>query len=253
MKLAAAAALSACIGTVGLLGGALAEPATNGFNWGGGLGIISANGETRYYGDQTLVAPVGSLAYQLDASIYFGSGPLTYDIEGMLFARDPMQGHVGVFSSYVGYRVGNPNMDRVQVGVDGAWYRDRWTFQGMVGFEFDGFQHGGGVPQGFGVNVAAAAHYYVTDNWRVWAGLGHVSGANMLVIGTEFDPGSVLAGTTRLIARATISTEGMAFLLGGKWRIGGEPRSTLMYDDRHEYATMLHSGTLGFAPTTFRY
>lgn len=253
MRLATVAALAAGVGAAALVGSALAEPATNGFNWIGGLGIGSTNGETRYYADSTFVVPAGSLAFQFDADLFFGSGALGYDLGALLFARDPNRFHVGLMATYVGYRVGNPNMDRAGVGVDAAYYLDRWTFQAMAGLEFDAFQHGGGIPQGIGVNAAAAAHFYIGDNWRVWTGVGHVSGANMIVIGTEFDPGSVLAGTTRLIARATISSEGSAFWLGGRWMIGGEPRSTLLYDDRHEYATMLHSGALGFAPTTFRY
>lgn len=253
MRLATVAALAAGAGMAALVGAAVAEPATQGWNWVGGFGVGATNGETRYYFDQSFVIPAGSLAFQGDTNLLYGSGALTYDISGLLFARDSTVGHVGLMATYVGYRVGNPNMDRVGVGIDGAYYLDRWTFQAMAGIEFDAFQHGGGVPRGIGFNVAAAAHYYIGDNWRVWAGLGHVSGANMLVVGTEFDPGAVLAGTTRIIARATISTEGSAFWIGGKWLLGGDDHATLIHDDRYEYATMLHSGTLGFAPTTFRY
>ncbi|MCW5697161.1 MAG: hypothetical protein KIS96_10585 [Bauldia sp.] len=253
MKRATAAALAAGVVAAALVGSAQAGPATNGWSWAGAFGVGITNGETRYYADQTFVIPAGSLAVQIDTNLFYGSGALGYDLSGLLFARDPSRGHLGLLATYVGYRVGNPNMDRVGVGFDGAYYWDRWTFQAMAGVEFDGFQHGGGVPEGIGFNVAAAAHYYLGENWRVWAGIGHVGGANMLVIGTEFDPGAVLAGTTRIIARATISNEGSAFWIGGRWMLGGEHRATLLYDDRHEYAMPLHGGHLGFAPTTFRY
>lgn len=246
------AAAIACAAGAGL-GSASADPAVSGFAWGGGLGIGIANGETRYYADQTLVLPLGDpLALQLDASTGFGSGALSYDLGAMLFTREPTVGHIGLTVNYVGYLTTNPNPDRIQVGVDGALYRDQFTLQGMAGVEFDGPRAPAGGT-GTGLNIAGAVHYYVTPNWRVWGGLGHVSGLNMLVVGTEFDPGSVLQGTTRLVARATFSDQGSSFWLGGKWRIGGEPGSTLIDDDRHEYATMLYTGLLGFTPSGIRY
>jgi hypothetical protein len=129
-------------------------------------------------------------------------------VGGHLFARNPAQGLLGIYSSYTHWdRFGG--VHATQVAGEGELYRGRWTIQAIAGVEFGNSASsidsatavtlpGIGIPgvittgnllQSYDVQTRfmdqVNLKYYFTDNWDGYVGHRYLGGKNALALGSE--------------------------------------------------------------------
>ena len=151
----------------------------------------------------------GPWGLQIDGTVgsydqnFFGS------IGGHLFWRNPQQGLLGIYADYT-YLDQFGGAHVTQFAVEGEYYWQRWTLQGIAGVEFGNnasqttiststVQPAGIVPgvtttntftEGYDVKTRffdqINLKYYLTDNWDAYVGHRYLGGKNALALGSEY-------------------------------------------------------------------
>jgi hypothetical protein len=166
-------------------------------------------------------------------------------LQGVLFARNPMVGEIGLFAGLTNFS--DQFRDTTTTfGVEGEYYvTDRVTLGGAVGVQSDNESHW--VAQG-GVSV------YPTDNFKLTASaLFEQHGAVGAAIGAEYRPVGgffyIPGSDTNLFAKATF-TEDVTAIRGGLRISWGGNGSSLLQADRYQRKNFYGSifGSEGISP-----
>jgi hypothetical protein len=170
---------------------ALQAPAVDGINgkldgFGGSMGrrnIYGANGSLSIPLQQSFGLQLDGMAGNLDRASLVGAG-------GHLFWRDPAKGLLGVYGSTSSWnKLGNVSSNHF--GLEGGWYLDRLSLEGVAGIENGSSATGivGGVIQS--VNVRSRffdvvdLNYYLQDNLRLSLGHRYIGGRSAAAVGGE--------------------------------------------------------------------
>jgi hypothetical protein len=172
----------------------------------------------------SVTIPVGSsFGLQLDAAVQTSGAGLMYGGVAHAFTRDPANYLFGLAGGVVRGPTGTLGV----VGVEGEVYLDQVSIEawaGVAGIDYDV------LPDVAGVFVLADVGYYVTDDFRLTAGVSHVIGNNGLHLGAEYLMRDWNVPVS-LTADSRITQTGWSVMAGIKGYIGGEPGKSLR--DRH--------------------
>lgn len=168
----------------------------------------------RFQGVASLSLPLGCLfgaqvdigAGDLDGDGFFGAG-------GHLFMRDPSSYLLGIHGQYIDLN----GEDIFRIGPEAELYLDNVTLSAMAGFEdVESFDTDDVVAQ-----VEAA--YYVSDNFKLYAGYRHFLPIDAGAIGFEFQP-ETLPGSVFVDAMA--GSDDYVSVMGGlRFYFGAEDKS----------------------------
>lgn len=125
------------------------------------------------YGIGSITLPVAQqFGVQIDAGVgSFNTNPdvTAAGLGAHGFWRNPNQGLLGVYGHYVNVSGGGQSADVWRLGAEGEAYFDRVSLEAFVGADFVDVT--GGNDTFFSGDLVAA--FYVTDNFRIHAGIGH--------------------------------------------------------------------------------
>jgi hypothetical protein len=163
-----------------------------------------------YYGSRgSLSLPLnGPFGVQFDGKLASLGGRTLGKIGTHLFWRNPAQGLLGIYASYVHWNQFG-GVHAVHVGGEGEYYWGRWTLQGVAGVEFGNSSSNiltstsivppnGNTPGTISTSTLIDGYdiktrffdqinlkYYWTDNWDTYIGHRYFGGKNALALGTE--------------------------------------------------------------------
>ena len=198
------------------------------------------------------------MGLQIDAS----GGNLQHrgfgSIGGHLFARNPSQGLIGIYSSYTHWdQYGG--LHATQVAGEGEIYAGRWTLQAIAGVEFGNsasnittatlvMPAGIGVPGAIITSTLVDSYdvktrfmdqlnlkYYLTDNWDGYVGHRYLGGKNAFAVGSEIGLGSLGRGLlATAFVEARIGSKSFEGVWGGLKLYFGQKDKTLIRRQRED-------------------
>jgi hypothetical protein len=178
----------------------LVLPAVDGFN-GKVEALGGSAGRRGLYGAAGSVsAPLGGqFGAQLDGAAASLAGRSLGFVGGHLFWRAPSKGLLGLYGNYTRWnQFGGVHV--AHIAGEGEAYWGRWTLSAVAGAEV-GNNASGGLVTTFAGAVATTApvltnvsrfydrldvSYYLTDDWKAFAGHRYTGGKNALALGTEY-------------------------------------------------------------------
>jgi hypothetical protein len=191
----------------------------------GALPAVSAqNGKLGAFGGQidseTILGLDGSFSVplshdwgaQVDGLAGTGGGSPFWGIGGHLFWRNPAQGLLGIYGSFVNWSDIGARVSKV--GAEGQLYNGPWTFSALAAMQ-------GGTFNGFAGN--ASLSYYVTPDFRLDGAYRFLNGEGSTgLIGAEW---LVTRSGLALFATGTVGGSHDVFLAGGRVYLGTPGKS----------------------------
>jgi hypothetical protein len=168
------------------------QPAVDGINWkAGGLGGSLAN-RSLYGGFGSYSVPLGDrYGLQIDGMTGGFDGRWFGAAAAHLFWRDPNRGLLGLYASGTRWNTfGGLNVGHFAGEIE--IYYGRWTLQGIAGVETGNSKSEtiGNLIETYNVETRffdkINLAYYLTDDWKAFAGHRYVGGRNALALGSEF-------------------------------------------------------------------
>lgn len=214
--------------------------AVDGFNGKiSGYGGSFAN-DALYAGTGTVALPLGcAFGAQISSTGASFDGRFLGATEGHLFWRNPSQGLLGVYGSYVYWNQAG-GVRSSHIGPEAELYSGRWTLQGVAGVEFGNNTSSvvGSVIQTYDVKTRffdqVDLAYYLQDNLRVYAGHRYLGGEHALALGGEWGIPMSHGVMAALFAEGRVGEDNFHGVWGGVRVYFGQKDKTLIRRHRED-------------------
>ena len=195
-------------------------------------------------GSYTIPIPrMSSFGLQLDATVGISDSVGLGGGGGTLFWRNSQIGLLGLSGSavsYAGTTVG-------RFGLKGEYYWNRFTFEGIGGYQFGDSGSCCTVRTPSGAIAWGLANYYVSDNLRGYGGGGHVGDHWAGRIGFEFKtPVRLNVGGLSAFIDGTSSGDTHYALAGVRYRFGAGDKTLIQSDREDNVRSELIPSTIGY-------
>lgn len=198
----------------------------------GKFAVIGGEVEDEGLGGVTgsITVPIGErFGLQVDGMAGSANGSF-YGVAGHLFWRDPAVGLVGVYGSYASWDLHHTSAasglvnglfdtngaDVGRIGVEGQLYLDRFSLEGIAGFQ------SGSLDGTFGKGTLA---FYATDNLRFDVSVASSDYGTTNSVGFEWAPGA--EGSISFFGDGTFASDDHRFFGGVKFYLSGEQKSLI--------------------------
>jgi hypothetical protein len=194
-------------------------PAVSAINGKIGTFIGDVSNDFAFGVDGSLAIPLSERwGAQIDGMVGSAGSAAFYGVGGHVFWRDPSQGLIGAYGSYVGWGttasvpVGAPigaiaditGANVGKIGIEGERYLGRFSLEGLAAYQY-------GTNSGFAGRATVA--YYPTDDLRLDLSLRYLQGIGGIgSAGVEWEP---TQAKYSLFANAAVGGNGYWQVLGG--------------------------------------
>lgn len=151
---------------------------------------------------------------QIDGLAGSGGGDPFWGAAGHLFWRDPSQGLLGVYGSWVSWSGAGANVGKI--GVEGEWYNGPWSVEGNIVEQSGTFS---------GLAGEATVAFYAQPNFRLEGGYRFLQGiGNIGSVGGEWQANN--SGMS-LFANGNFGESGYSTIVGGLKFYTGAPKTLI--------------------------